>query len=501
LYAKPLEGTEGANSPFFSPDGEWVAFFAQSKLKKTSLNGGAPQTVTDAANGMGGTWASDGTIYFSPSNISGLLKVSSSGGTSQPVTTLDRKKGEVTHRWPQILPGNKAVLFTSWTGPGWDEKSIELVNLESGERHVVVPGGSTGRYVSAGYIVYAHGGSLMAVPFDLSRLQVTGSGPLPLNVQINELGEGAAYAVSDAGALCYLSGDQQFERRLVWVDRTGNIEALRAPLRGYENVSISPDGKFAVVQTNGPSVAIWIYDFARTTLTPITLKGSSQAASWTQDGKYVVYRGTRSGFRNIYWKAFDGSGEEERLTTGEAVETPVSWMPDGRRLVFVANNPLAGSDAWVMPVDGDRKPTLFQRNAWAAHASPDGHWIAYTSDESGRSEIYVRPFQGSGGKTQVSTDGGTEPVWSRGGKELFYLNGDKTIAVDVQTNPSFSAGTPHILFSGRYLPSPNNVSGYDVSPDGKRFLKVQATRSEQVSQINVVINWFEELKSLAAHGR
>jgi eukaryotic-like serine/threonine-protein kinase len=500
LEAKSLEGTEGASSPFFSPDGQWVAFFAQGKLKKTSLLGGTPQTLSDAPYGSGGTWASDGTIYFSPSNISGISKVASAGGTSQAVTTLDRGKGEVSHRWPQILPGNKAILFTTWTGPGWDEKIVELLILGSGERRVVVRGGSTGRYVSAGYIVYAQGGNLMAVPFDVSSLQVTGSGPLPLNVQINELGEGAAYAVSDAGVFCYLSGDQQFERRLAWVDRKGNVEALPAPLKGYENASISPDGKFAAVQTNGPMFSIWIYDFSRTTLTPFTSKGSSQAAAWTPDGKHIAYRGTRSGFRNVYWKASDGTGEEERLTTADTVQTPVSWSPDGKRLVFTDNNPLTGSDAWVLSLDGDRKSAVFEKNATAPRFSPDGRWIVYSSEVSGRPEIYVRPFQSPGGKTQVSTGGGTEPVWSRDGKELFYLNGDKTMAVDVTTQPSFSAGTPHALFAGHYLPSPNNVSGYDVAPDGKHFLKVQATRSEQVSQINVVINWFEELKRLTAPG-
>jgi len=307
--------------------------------------------------------------------------------------------------------------------------------------------------------------------------------------------------VSDAGVLCYLSGDQQFERRLVWVDRKGNVEALPAPSRGYENASISPDGKFAAVQTNGQTIILWIYDFARTTLTPLTAKGSSQAAAWTADGKRVAYRGTRSGFRNIYWKASDGSGEEERLTTGEGVQTPIDWSPDGEWLAFVENNPVNGGDTWVLPIEGDRKARLFQENAFAPHFSPDGKWIAYSSDESGRREIYIRPFQEAGGKTQVSADGGTEPVWSRDGKELFYLNGDKTLAVDIQTKPTLSVGTPRVLFAGRYLPSPNSTSGYDVSPDGKRFLKVQAVRSEQVSQINVVINWGEELKRLAARGR
>ncbi len=494
LDAKALDGTEGASGPFFSPDGQWVGFFAQGKLKKTPLIGGSPQTLCDAPNGVGGSWGSDETIYLAPSNIAGLSKISSSGGTLQTVTTLDRGKGEVSHRWPQILPGNKAILFTTWTGPGFDQQNVELLVLANGQRQVLVRGGGTPRYVSAGYVIYTQAGSLMALPFDLSRLQPTGSA-MPLNVQINELGEGAAYAVSDAGILGYLSGDRDSERRLVWVDRKGTVEALPAPLRGYENASISPDGRFATVQTRGPAYTIWIYDFARTTLTPLTSNGSSQAALWTPDGKHIAYRGTRSGFRNVYWKASNGSGEEERLTTGEAVQTPISWSPDGKWLAYMETNPSTGGDTWVMPIAGDRKAKLFLASAGAPHFSPDGRWIAYTSNESGKLEVYVRPFQEAGGKTQVSTNGGIESVWSRDGKELFYLEGDKTMAVDVQTKPSFSAGSPHTLFSGRFLQSPNYISGYDVSPDGKRFLKVQQTSSELAgSQINVVINWFTELQ-------
>ncbi|MDO8631101.1 MAG: hypothetical protein Q7R41_11475, partial [Phycisphaerales bacterium] len=271
---------------------------------------------------------------------------------------------------------------------------------------------------------------------------------------------------------------------------------------GYENASISPDGRFAAVQTQGPAITIWIYDFARTTLTPLTSGGSSQAPLWTPDGKRIAYRGTRLGFRNVYWKAADGSGDEERLTVSDNTHTPVSWTPDGKWLAFTELNPSTSGDAWVLPMDGDRKSRLFLKNARQPHFSSDGRWIAYESDESGRTEIYVRPFQGSGAKTQVSTDGGAEPVWSRDGRELFYINGDKTMAVDIQASPAFSAGTPHALFAGRYLPSPNGVSGYDISPDGKRFLKVQPMNPEQAgSQINIVIDWFEELMRVAAGKR
>src|SRR6185369_3275692 len=371
-------GTEGAINPFFSPDAQSIGFFAQGKLKKIALTGGPAQTICYAPYGVGGSWGSDGTIYFAPSNIGGLFKVPASGGTPQEVTKLDRSKGEISHRWPQILPDNKALLFTVWTGPGSDERTVELLVLATSERRIVSRSANTGRYIGPGYIVYSQAGSLFAVPFDLSRLEVpAGAAAAPLDVQVHELGEGSAYAVSDDGILAYLSGIKEFERRLVWVDRKGNVEPLAAPLRGYENASISPDGKFLPVQTQGPTLTIWTYDFARTTLTPFTTNGSSQAPVWTSDGKRIAYRGTRKGFRNVYWKATDGSGEEEALTNSTSITTPTSRTPDGKWLMFVENNPTTGSGVWVLPIDGDRKPQLFQSKATNPHFSPDGHWIAY----------------------------------------------------------------------------------------------------------------------------
>src|SRR5262249_6912754 len=223
------------------------------------------------------------------------------------------------------------------------------------------------------------------------------------------------------------------------------------------------------------------------------------------DGKHIVYRGTRSGFRNLFWKSSDGSGDEQRLTTSDNIHTPLSWSPDGKWLAFDENTPDTGADIWVLSTEGDRKSQVFLKTPYTENAgrfSPDGRWLAYISNESGRYEVYVKPFPGPGPRLPISTDGGIEPLWSRDGHELFYVNGDKFMAVDISPGPALGAGTPHVLFTGRYEISRNGVTAYDISPDGRRFLRVQATEAEQnLRQISVVVNWLEELKRVTSHPR
>jgi serine/threonine-protein kinase len=500
LDAKAIPGTDGAIAPFFSPDGRWIGFFAQGKLKKVSISGGAAQVLCDAPYGVGGSWGADDTIYFAPTNTSGLLKVSASGGgTPQLVTMLDRGKGEVSHRWPQVLPGSKAVLFTVWTGPGSDEKYLELQVLATGERRVLVQSASSGRYTASGHLVYSQVGALTAVAFDLSRMTVTGA-PTRLIEQVKVNGEGDDFAISESGELIYVPGSTENGRYLLSVNATGIVERLPAPTENYVDPKISPDGRYAAVALCGGVCTIAIYDFSRNSLTPLTSidKGSSQSPVWSPDGKRIAYRGTRSGSRNIFWKAVDGSGDEERLTTSENIQTPASWSPDQKWVAFWEGDPVTGYDLWVLPLDGDRKPTAFLRGPFNERSpmfSPNGRYIAHVAFESGKFEIYVRPFPGPGAKTQISTEGGTEPVWSRDGKKLFYRQGDKLMAVDVHTEPTFTAGVPRKLFEGHYEPTQTGNSGYDVSPDGTRFLMVQSPAPEQApTQINVVLNWTEELK-------
>ena len=495
LQDKPIAGTEGASAPFFSPDGQWVGFFAEGKLKKVPVTGGSPVVLCEVGGGFGASWGNDDTIFFAPGSMSGLWRVSAKGGTPQPFTELDRQNGEISHRSPRVLPGGKAVLFTVWTGPGWDEQQIQLKIVATGERRLLVRGGETGSYMPTGHVVYERAGTLMAVPFDIARLEVAGSAPVSLAEGVKEGGEEAYYAVSYNGLLAYVPGSPaQFEQSLIWVDRDGKVEPLPAPPRNYSTLRISPDGQEVALGIDGAQSDVWLYNLARRTFTRLTFEGSSQIPIWTPDGKRVTYRATRAGTRNLFWRMADGSGAEERLTTGEGNQTAASWSPDGKALgYYVVQGDTTAAAMWVLEVGGDRKPRPILPNSFnefGPRFSPDGRWLAYFSDESGRFEVYVLPYPGPGGRWQVSADGGAIPVWNRNGRELFYRSGDRMMAVDVTLQPSFSAGEPKMLFEGQY------AGAYDVSPDGQRFLMLKPVEEAAPRQINVVLNWTEELKRL-----
>jgi serine/threonine-protein kinase len=452
---------------------------------------------------MGGSWGPDNSIYFATPGFSGVWKVSASGGMPTEVTRLDRSQGEISHRWPQLLPGGNAVLFTVWTGPGFDEHRIEVQSLQTGERRVLVRGGTTGRYVASGHLVYARADALMAVRMDLDRLEAVSGSPVLLNEQVRVGGEGAHYAVSDSGQLVYVPGNvRRYERQLVWVNRNGDAEAVPLPARDYSTVALSPDGSQAAVQIEDGTAAIWIYDFARKTLTRLTSgTSSSQLPVWTSDGRRVVYRGTRLGSRNLFWKPADAATEEERLTTEEdRNHTPGSWSRDGKWLAFTSGAGATGAtgfDIWTLSLEDNRKPQIFTKtpsNERDPKFSPDGRWLAYASNESGPEQIYVQPFLGPRRKWQISTDGGSAPRWSRSGRELFYRIGDKMMAVDITSGPGFVAGSPRLLFEVPLVSYGDSFISYDVAPDG-RFLGIRDVNPDPpTNQINVVLNWFEELK-------
>ncbi|MBZ5699386.1 MAG: serine/threonine-protein kinase [Acidobacteriia bacterium] len=515
LETKSISGTEGAVNPFFSPDGQWLGFFAGGKLRKVSVSGGAALTLGDAPSPEGASWGSQGMIAFTPTQVSTLQQVSDAGGTPQPLTRIE--KGESSHRWPEFLPGGKAVLFAaSPTSSNWANAQVAVQSLGTSERRNLVQGGTSPRYAPSGHLVHAQGGSLMAVPFDPQRLTATGAAVPVVEGVLQSPSSGAAqYSISATGSLVYVSGSvQTTQRRLVWVSRSGAEQPLAAPARTYRNPRLSPDGRRVAVNIEEQETQVWLYDLSRETLTRLTFEGSANLFPvWTLDGKRIAFQSNKERWPNLFWQLADGSGGLERLTTSEYTNSPSSWSPDGQLLAFIEITPTTGYDIGVLrmgdPSAGSgqvRKAQPFLRTPFTETVpefSPDGRWLAYVSNESGRFEIYVQPYPGPGGKWQVSTEGGTEPVWNPKGRELFYRSGDKMMAVDIATQPSFTVGKPRMLFQGPYLPTPGTLRNYDVSPNGQRFLMLKASEQEQSAptQINVVLNWFEELKQKVPTGK
>ena len=515
LEAKPIPGTDRAVNPFFSPDGQWLGFFADGKLKKVSMSGGAALTLGDATRPYGADWGSWGIIAFVPSNGSGLQQVSDGGGTPQPLTRLE--KGELSHLWPEFLPGGKAVLFAAGsTSFNFTNARVAVQSVGTGERRNLVQVGTNPRFAPTGHLVYVQGGSLMAVQFDPQRLAITGTAvPVVGGVLQSPVSGAAQYSFSATGSLVYVPGGvQSNQSKLVWVSRNGAEQPLAAPARAYRGPRVSPDGRRVAVAILEQESQVWLYDLSRETFTRLTFGGNvNNNPSWTPDGKRIAFESNKEGPLNIFWQLADGSGGLERLTTSEYVQVPHSWSPDGQLLAYAESTTTTGYDIWMLRI-GDpsagsgqvssaasgqaRKAQPFLRTRFdeaVPRFSPDGRWLAYLSNESGRSEIYVQPYPGPGGKWQISTDGGAEPVWNPNGNELFYRTGDKMMAVEITTQPSFSVGKPRMLFEGRYRPTPATSPNYDVSRDGQRFLMLKPAEQEQAAptQINVVLNWFEEL--------
>jgi serine/threonine-protein kinase len=515
LHARPIPGSDDGHSPFFSPDGLWIGFQSGRSLKKVLAAGGAPPTTICEADMLyGASWGSKDAIVFATSN-SGLWQVTSGGGTPRLLTALDRSKGEFSHRLPYFLPDGSAVVFTV-TGlylPSWDDARLAVVNVASGERRDIGPG-ADGRYLSSGHLIYMLSGKLIAAPFNVETREFVGdaltleevmqAANMPNSVVDTGAGQ---YALSHSGALLYLPGGiyPDREKTIVVADRRGRTVPLPIAPRPFFAPLLSPDESRLVVWTQGIDRNLWTYDLARGTLTKLTTQGRNHRGIWTPDGKRIIYAGGVGGAYNLFSIPADGSGPPEQLTTSPETQHPSSWTPDGKTLVFL-NGIGTGATSAVSSISsispaGDRQErTIHQSKSSLLYpeVSPDGHWLAYVSNESGRNEVYVQPYPGPGARRQISNAGGVTPAWARNGRELFYTTASdghlRMMSVSITLAP-FTAGSPQALFEGVYgLQS--LTRGYSVTADGQKFYLTQVKERPSVRATHMVLveNWAEEVK-------
>ena len=499
--AQPIPGTDDAQAPFWSPDSRFIAFSDNSSLKKVSVSGGPVQTITSSQALGGGTWNRDGVILFAPATLGErIFRVPAAGGSPTPVTVLDPQR-ETADTWPSFLPDGKHFLFLT-RNPNPTSGEIHMGSLDSKETKQILSLTTFALYAPPGYLLFARAGTLMAQPFDADRLEFKGDAvPIAQGVQFSALNGRAAVAVSDNRVLAYRLVPSAGQLRLVFADRKGAEQQLNAPPHAYRNPRLSPDGQRIVVTIDEGGSQEWLLDISRGTLSRLTFEGNyNGGAAWTPDGKRITFGSDRAGPRNLFWQPADGSGAAERLMTDDHTQVAASWSADGSMLLFEQTGAGTGFDIWSYRTS-DRKsqPFLNSRfNEIGPRFSPDGHWMTYASDESGRYEVYVQPFPGPGGKWQISTEGGTEPVWIRNG-ELFYRNGEKLMVVQTTVRPTFSAGTPKEVFEARYA-TYQSLPDYDATPDGQRFLFLK-TGDEARAEISVVVNWTEDLKQRVSQGK
>ena len=523
LYIRPLnqldatklaEGNTGSTSPyqpFFSPDGQWLGYVTSSEMRKVPVSGGTPLTLTKVTRSRGASWSPDGTIIFAPNPASGLFRVSAAGGDAQPVTTLDQSKKEATHRWPQVLPDGKAVIFTSHTQStaDFDNATIEVVTLATGERKVIQKGGSYGRYVPSGHLVYVSKAALFAVPFDVSRLEVTGSpAPVVQDVFWNPTEGAAQFTFSSTGVLTYLRGGPEVASyTIVSVDRRGGTTKLIEEPGAYGNPRLAPDGKrLALTVLKDGNFDIWVYDLERGVPTRLTFDDAAETEQvWSPDGRFLAFSSGRAGADNLYRKRADGSGEEERLTTSDNPMWPNSWASDGQTIAIAGMGPSGNFDVTMLNLADKKIQPLLNSNFREVDPaiSPDRRWLAYSSNESGRLEIYVRPYPNGAGRWQVSDSGGGFPRWAGNGRELFYRVDDGLMAASIEgVGDSLRTGKPTRLFTGAFRGGANGIAiggntfaDYDVSADGQRFVMFPASDAESTNRgiVTLVTPWFTEL--------
>ena len=500
LAAQMLPGTEGAGSSFWSADSRSIGFFALGKLKRIDIAGGSAQTICDSTEGRGGTWNRDGIIIFSAIGADGLFRVPAAGGVPTLVTKLDQSRQEAWHRLPYFLPDGKHFLYAANSARP-EDSGVYVGSLDSSETKRLFGTSTNAVYAPPGYLLFVRETTLMAQRFDATTLQLSGE-PQPLVEQVNVNPIGASsYSVSDDGVLVYLSGGAQSQ--LTWFDRSGKLLSLVGAINYNSNISLSPDEKRVAVATWDPQTStrdIWIIDPARTTSTRFSFNGAEDFLPiWSPDGGNILFVSDRSGFGNLFEKPTSGASNEEEILKTEERKWPSDWSKDGQYVAFTSSSPTTRLDLWVLPMFGDRKPISFLQTSFnedGPRFSPDGHFIAYYSDDSGSYEVYVQPFPASGAKWQISSGGGMQPRWRRDGKELFFMSPNRRLmAVDVNLGEgTFEAGVPKMLFQTSSIGYVGPRNTYECSRDGQRFL-INSLKSDAVSiPVTVVVNWTSDLK-------
>lgn len=496
LTAHALVGTEGASYPFWSPDSRYIGFFADGKLKKIEAAGGPAQTVCPAEDGRGGTWSPGGVIVFAPGQVTGLFRVSSSGGT--PIQLTRTKTADETHRWPHFLPDGKHVLF--FKGRSAQEGGIYVLSLDSPNSIQVENDVSEAVYAEPGYLVFWREGNLVVQPFDTRKLRAFGeAAPLAEGVLADPLRVKAAFSLSQSGLLVYQGGSGKAQ--LTWLDLDGNRLGTVGKPGDISEVVLSPDGKRALVDVPDPSgwsIDLWLYDLTRGVPTRMTFgRGSNTGATWSPDGRRFVFTSTRNGFDELYLKAADGRSVEQLVLSGEGDKQVSDWSPDGKYVAYSIRGPKTKKfDIWILPINGDRKPHPFiegEGNDQEGQFSPDGRWFLYRSDESGRAEIYVVPFPGPGGRWQVSSGGTIGGGWI-GNVGILYFDVDgrpESVQVDGR-GADFKLGSTRPIFSK--LPSVfRDSTGGAITRDGRRALIALRVGSSG-APLTLMTNWSAELK-------
>jgi serine/threonine-protein kinase len=508
--ARPVGGAVGS-APFFSPDGEWLGFWhaPTATLRKVAVSGGAPVKIADAPSGISGaTWGPDGTIVFAWFD---LFRVPATGGAPAVLLKVNEGLGQRFYRHPSFLPSGRDVLFTigKADNQSYDEADIAVVSIGTGRTKVLIEGGTSPHYIPTGYLIYAHAGKLLARRFDPDKLEVSGS-PFEVldGVFMSDTTGMAAYAVSTKGDLVYAAGPVERAARVpVWVDRAGKASPLSLPPAPYLHPRLSPDERQLAIEVEGASHDLFSYDFNRGVLSKLTLDGASHWPLWSPRGDQLTFRSWKTGTMTIWSMPAYPSAPATRLTDVGSMQSPESWSPDGRTLAFTQmDDPSTGSDIYILTA-GDRQPRPLIRTKFfegSPKFSPDGKWIAYASNESGQSEVYVVAYPGPGPTIQISSNGGTDPVWRHDMRELFYRNGDSMMAVDVAVHPTLQPEKPKQLWQGRYdagagsscgMTGPSSAN-YDVSRDGQRFLMIRDLASPvECKRLQAVPNWATVLAS------